>query len=516
MPQDSQYNAPFIDLIDNINVTAKDYGFFNGEYWASAARQAGEISDKQCRQYVGAVRLRNSYGHGHAKEIFVSQDTYQLAKNFECDIKKSKVRSKESDGVKVTGKKQTSTPSFTASKQQPKTESLAECKKRLTTIIEKRIDGLDAEFKNACIPNELRPRIKSSAEYYLKEVGEAKSSADADNRFKEYEKKFTNDIRQHPIVKKDRNKKQQKQSTPKKPKKGVYGIGVNPEIESYVGQKFSEAISIANLKNAAKNDERFATAKGALMQYAKNSMLPQDIWRILSAAEISMAGMSEEELYETYVEYLLATLPQHEVDSLINQLKSAKRSTPTATTLQSAPYSARQAASNAVAAPVPTSVPKRTSFQWWQWLVIGASLTVVVIGAILLAVFASRIEWDQWQCIIGSIAGFVLFSGGVWLFVRLNKGGAFDKYTIWEWTSVGAFCVANTVLLIAFQSQYRSISLFIYFYTLVGSAIILIRYLREKKTYGYDKLKLTFQIIFVVLNAIALIVVPVLIKTGIL
>ena len=86
------YNSEFEDKLDSINNTAKRYGFKNGVDWARTAEKAGEISSVDYSQYKTIHGLRVGFSHGHACEINISYATLEIAKRFERDILRSRLR----------------------------------------------------------------------------------------------------------------------------------------------------------------------------------------------------------------------------------------------------------------------------------------------------------------------------------------------------------------------------------------------------------------------------------------
>ena len=85
-------NERFEDLMSDINNIGKSYGFKNGIDWAVSAQQAGEISYYDYKKYEICHRLRVPYSHGAARDIYISNQTYNDAKHFFNDIRSSRLR----------------------------------------------------------------------------------------------------------------------------------------------------------------------------------------------------------------------------------------------------------------------------------------------------------------------------------------------------------------------------------------------------------------------------------------
>ena len=99
------YNYEFEDTMDNINNIAYGYGFKNGIDWANTAQKRGEINWGQFKRYENAHNLRVRFSHGNARDIDVSYETYQVAKEFESNIENSSIRKnrEENSGGKHDG-----------------------------------------------------------------------------------------------------------------------------------------------------------------------------------------------------------------------------------------------------------------------------------------------------------------------------------------------------------------------------------------------------------------------------
>ena len=99
------FNRGFEDVIDDINNTAKGYGFVNGVAWANEAQKMGVITWGEYKQYENAHKLRNSFSHGSAKDIAVSLSTYMFVKKVQKIIHKTPLTS----GSQVNSVKQSTT-----------------------------------------------------------------------------------------------------------------------------------------------------------------------------------------------------------------------------------------------------------------------------------------------------------------------------------------------------------------------------------------------------------------------
>lgn len=79
------YSKEFIDLMDNINNKAKDFGFTNGRDWAKYARENNEISFSDYEAFDKIHSLRVAIAHGHARDILISELTFRQTIHFkEC------------------------------------------------------------------------------------------------------------------------------------------------------------------------------------------------------------------------------------------------------------------------------------------------------------------------------------------------------------------------------------------------------------------------------------------------
>lgn len=85
-------NTTFTDIIDRINNKGYEYNFKNGIEWAFAAQRNGEISWSTYKQYENVHSLRVRMAHGNARDINVSDETLRVAKQYERDINRSRVR----------------------------------------------------------------------------------------------------------------------------------------------------------------------------------------------------------------------------------------------------------------------------------------------------------------------------------------------------------------------------------------------------------------------------------------
>lgn len=90
------YNSLFEDLLDEINKIAKSKGFENGIGWANTAKTYGEIDAFWFDIFLGIHKLRNSFSHGHAKDISISEETYNNTIKFKELISSSKLTSNDS------------------------------------------------------------------------------------------------------------------------------------------------------------------------------------------------------------------------------------------------------------------------------------------------------------------------------------------------------------------------------------------------------------------------------------
>ncbi len=86
------YNREFEDTMDNINNIAYGHGFKNGIEWASAALNRNEIDYGTYKKYENAHNLRVRFSHGNARDISVSCETYQTAREWESKIQYSSIR----------------------------------------------------------------------------------------------------------------------------------------------------------------------------------------------------------------------------------------------------------------------------------------------------------------------------------------------------------------------------------------------------------------------------------------
>lgn len=102
--KNKDYSKDFEDTMHVINTIANGYGFENGKEWAKEAQKRGVISWEQYNKFENVHKLRNNFSHGHAKDINVSHETYQLVKEFENYIRRSPIRGNQYD-VNNNGKK---------------------------------------------------------------------------------------------------------------------------------------------------------------------------------------------------------------------------------------------------------------------------------------------------------------------------------------------------------------------------------------------------------------------------
>ena len=81
-------NETFEDLMNDVNNTAKGYGYKNGIDWARYAQRSNEISYTDLRDYENCHDLRVRYSHGGARDIFISDTTLNKTRRFFRQIKK--------------------------------------------------------------------------------------------------------------------------------------------------------------------------------------------------------------------------------------------------------------------------------------------------------------------------------------------------------------------------------------------------------------------------------------------
>lgn len=115
------------------------------------------------------------------------------------------------------------------------------------------------------------------------------------------------------------------------------------------------------------------------------------------------------------------------------------------------------------------------------WLGGALAIAILIAGITCLAVFASKIQWFQWQYIIGSGGG--LLTCGIGFFIALGMGFIFDKismicsdvcYILARLITVALIAVANFALAFIFGELYYIIFYWLSGYLFVSSVIELI------------------------------------------
>ena len=85
-------NETFEDLMNDVNNTAKGYGYKNGIDWARFAQRSNEISYTDLRDYENCHDLRVRFSHGGARDIFISDSTLNKTRRFLRQIRNSRLR----------------------------------------------------------------------------------------------------------------------------------------------------------------------------------------------------------------------------------------------------------------------------------------------------------------------------------------------------------------------------------------------------------------------------------------
>ncbi len=112
------------------------------------------------------------------------------------------------------------------------------------------------------------------------------------------------------------------------------------------------------------------------------------------------------------------------------------------------------------------------------WAGVALGVAILIAGVICLAVFASRIQWAQWQHIIGSVGGLLVCGAG--FLIALFGGWILDKvsliisnvcYILARLAVIAVVAVANFVLAFVFGELYYIIFCWLSGYLFAASVI---------------------------------------------
>ncbi len=131
-----------------------------------------------------------------------------------------------------------------------------------------------------------------------------------------------------------------------------------------------------------------------------------------------------------------------------------------------------------------TSSPSYYKWYWgidfWDalpWIGGALGIAILIAGAVCLSVFADKIQWFQWQYIIGSVGGLLVCGvGGLigwglgWLMEDVIVTG-FDGYRMAIPIVIAPLAIANFVLMFVFGEAYSIIFYWMSGYLLLASVI---------------------------------------------
>ncbi|MBO4694589.1 MAG: hypothetical protein J5656_01510 [Clostridia bacterium] len=142
-----------------------------------------------------------------------------------------------------------------------------------------------------------------------------------------------------------------------------------------------------------------------------------------------------------------------------------KASAPTNPVAQQAPAQASAPTNNTTTVTQTTqtssspSTSSVDSFTIMPWII---GIAVVIVAVVLLAVFGKRIQWYQWQHIIGSIGGLILLGGIFALCYNADDEG--ESYPI----DVAVIAMLNFTLAFILKDKYSTICYWMFSYIFVA------------------------------------------------
>lgn len=143
-----------------------------------------------------------------------------------------------------------------------------------------------------------------------------------------------------------------------------------------------------------------------------------------------------------------------------------------------------QALSSSQASYSSTSSPSYYKWYWgidfWDilpWFGGALGIAILIAGAVCLGIFADKIQWFQWQYIIGSVGGLVVCGVGFllalaigWFLNEIIVTG-FDGYRMAIPIVIAPLAIANFVLMFVFGEAYSIIFYWMSGYLLLASVI---------------------------------------------
>lgn len=123
----------------------------------------------------------------------------------------------------------------------------------------------------------------------------------------------------------------------------------------------------------------------------------------------------------------------------------------------------------------PAQQPQQTTYtsssaDFFDVAIVGGiilAILIVIAGIVLLCVFGKRIEWWQWQHIIGAVGGAILV--GVTIGIGYSWACGADEGSITYLVAAFIVSAVNITLVFVYKDQYSTIFYWISAYTIVGA-----------------------------------------------